>query len=119
VQRTPIEGQRVRILRWSVWSLGGLATIVIVIGVAFMQAGPSWYVPVFNVAAIYCILAVSLAAYLRWKRSDDESRRAWLQALSTGGVGFIAFMGFVMARIAIAVVTQRGLVLQIRIGARR
>jgi hypothetical protein len=109
----------VRILRWSVWSLGGLATIVIVFGCAFMQAGPSWYVPVFNVAAIYCILAASFVAYLRWKQPDDASMRAWLQALSPGGVGFLGFMGFVMARIAIAVVTRSGLVLQIRIGTRR
>jgi hypothetical protein len=99
----------VKTLRWLVWGLGCLATILLVVGIGFMQAGPDWYLPVFVVAAIYCTLAASLSGYLRWKRSDDPRSSAWLEAMSTGRLGFLAVLAtaaFIIVRVAVALVRR-------------
>lgn len=92
-----------------VWLLGVLASLLLVVGISFMQAGPAWYFLVFVIAAIYCSLAASISTYLRRKKPEDERARAWLRALAAGSLGFLAVVAtalFIMSRIAYALARQ-------------
>jgi hypothetical protein len=86
-----------------VWVLGVLASLMLVVGIVFMQAGPAWYLPIFVIAAIYCSLAACISSYLRRKKPEDERVRIWIRALVPGSFGSLAVVAtalFIMSRIA-------------------
>lgn len=92
-----------------IWSLGCLAATLLVVGIVFMQAGPDWYMQLFIASAIYCTGATVASRYLGRPQGEDAKRSAWLQALSSGRLGFLAVLAtaaFILLRVAVALVRK-------------
>ena len=77
-------------LHWFVWLLGLLTTSALILAVVFGKAMPEWYTAVILVAAALSVLAATAAFILQRTQFRIPNRDAWLEALSTYRVGFLA-----------------------------
>lgn len=76
-------------LQWTIWSLGLVASVGVLVAFAFTKGGPSWYLAVFLTSCAYCILGSLVATYVRRTRRDLPDRDAWVSALSTTRLGLV------------------------------
>jgi hypothetical protein len=82
--------------QWFLWALGCVASIVVLSAFAFGKGAPSWYPPLFLVAAAYCLVATGFAVRFRRMTRMGNDRASSAEALSTAELGFVALVGIVV-----------------------
>ena len=80
------------LVQWSLWAFGLIASLAVLAVIGFGKGGPDWYLPVFVVAAGYCLVANIVSLYLRRRGVKIPRSGSWVEAFSTARLGLLALI---------------------------